>query len=77
MTDDPWKHRSLGMLCHSCIYFVPKRIVVKEKNGAHSEPTKLGRCRRHAPTMSGYPAVFETDWCGDHKLSEEKSGELR
>jgi hypothetical protein len=32
----------------------------------------LGRCRRHAPTMSGYPVVFENDWCGDHKLDEDK-----
>jgi hypothetical protein len=30
----------------------------------------LGRCRRHAPTLGGYPAVFDTDWCGDHKLDE-------
>lgn len=30
----------------------------------------LGRCRRHAPTMNGYPVVFESDWCGDHKLNE-------
>ena len=29
------------------------------------------RCRRRAPTMKGYPAVYETDWCGDHKLSKE------
>lgn len=33
---------------------------------------KIGRCRRHAPTISGYPAVFESDWCGDHKLDETK-----
>ena len=32
----------------------------------------LGRCRRHAPTMGGFPAVFEQDWCGDHKLDENK-----
>lgn len=32
----------------------------------------LGRCRRHAPVMSGFPAVFPTDWCGDHKLDETK-----
>lgn len=32
----------------------------------------LGRCRRRAPTMSGYPAVFEDDWCGDHKVDENK-----
>ena len=28
------------------------------------------RCRRHAPTMSGYPAVYSKDWCGDHKLDK-------
>jgi hypothetical protein len=33
----------------------------------------LGRCRRHAPTMNGYPATFESDWCGDHKLDENKA----
>jgi hypothetical protein len=22
--------------------------------------------------MSGYPAVFDTDWCGDHKIDENK-----
>jgi hypothetical protein len=32
----------------------------------------VGRCRRHAPTMNGYPVVFEDDWCGDHKLDESK-----
>ena len=31
-----------------------------------------GRCRKHAPTLNGYPAVFEDDWCGDHKLNKEK-----
>jgi hypothetical protein len=33
---------------------------------------EVGRCRRHAPTMSGYPVVFRSDWCGDHKLDENK-----
>lgn len=60
---DPWKHRSSGMKCKTCIWFVPK-------NG--DKPIDLGRCRRHAPTMSGYPAVFVNDWCGDHKLDENK-----
>ena len=60
MAKDPWKHRSKGMVCATCMW-----CVMKDK-------TKLGRCRRHAPTMNGYPAVFETDWCGDHKLDENK-----
>jgi hypothetical protein len=31
---------------------------------------EIGRCRRHAPTITGYPVVFVNDWCGDHKLNE-------
>lgn len=30
-----------------------------------------GRCRKHSPTMDGYPSVFESDWCGDHKLDKK------
>lgn len=33
---------------------------------------EVGRCRRHAPTMGGYPVVYMTDWCGDHRLDENK-----
>lgn len=58
--EDLWKHKSTGMRCHTCMYFV-----TKEKT--------LGRCRRHAPTMSGFPAVYELDWCGDHKLEKDVS----
>lgn len=61
MSDDPWKHRSAGMRCASCMFFAPK-----------APREDFGRCRRHAPTMSGFPAVFATDWCGDHKLDESK-----
>lgn len=32
----------------------------------------IGRCRKHAPTMDGFPVVFPGDWCGDHKFDEEK-----
>lgn len=60
---DPWAHRSARMRCRSCMWFAPKAVA----GGA----TDIGRCRRHAPTMSGYPVAFVTDWCGDHKLNEE------
>jgi len=40
----------------------------------HSPPVeRVGRCRRRAPTMDGYPVVFTNDWCGDHKLDETKT----
>jgi hypothetical protein len=54
--DDRWKNRSADMRCHSCMHYVSK---IGDR----------GRCRRHAPTLGGWPVVFETDWCGDHKLS--------
>lgn len=66
--DDPWAHRSKTMCCKTCMWFFRK-----DPNGpVSSHYFHLGRCRRHAPTMSGYPAVFENDWCGDHKLDENK-----
>ena len=73
---DPWKHRSDNMRCKTCMWFAPKI-----PNGPDVEDPKmiarpisfdLGRCRRHAPTMNGYPSVFVNDWCGDHKLDENK-----
>lgn len=59
---DPWSHRSERMRCKTCMWFAPKDGPVMD----------LGRCRRHAPTMSGYPAVYTSDWCGDHKVDEKK-----
>ena len=60
--EDNWAHRSAGMKCASCMWFVPKG------------DGPLGRCRRHAPSLNaaiGWPAVFKTDWCGDHKINED------
>lgn len=67
-TSDPWKHRSEGMQCRTCMWFVGK----KHDLAADLAGTKIGRCRRHAPTMTGYPVCFQEDWCGDHKLDETK-----
>lgn len=60
VSNDPWAHRSEGMRCATCMWFVLKHT------------GKLGRCRRRCPTMNGYPAVYPSDWCGDHKLDESK-----
>jgi len=71
MSDDNWVHRSSKMLCSSCMYYVPKI-----SNASSTEPAPVtiavGRCRRRAPTISGWPVMFPTDWCGDHKLDENK-----
>jgi hypothetical protein len=66
---DPWVHRSSGMKCRTCIWFVgkePQALTVTVKSH------EVGRCRRHAPTMGGYPVVYMTDWCGDHRIDENK-----
>ena len=65
---DPWVHRSQGMRCKTCIWFVPKIANAKLDPISYD----LGRCRRHAPTMGGYPVVFVNDWCGDHRIDENK-----
>lgn len=57
---DPWQHRAENMTCSSCMWFSPKL-------------GKVGRCRRRAPSPDGsigWPVVFTTDWCGNHKLDE-------
>jgi hypothetical protein len=69
---DQWKHRSEGMKCKTCIWFVPKITIMKDTIDTPNLVYHLGRCRRHAPTMNGYPVVFVNDWCGDHRLDENK-----
>lgn len=68
--DDPWKDRTKGMRCATCVFYVRK--VPPLSAVAAEAPREIGRCRRHAPTMSGFPAVFPEDWCGDHKLDEAR-----
>lgn len=70
MESDPWKHRSSGMRCQTCIWYVQKSVPVTKVGIETSQ--EIGRCRRHAPTMGGYPVVYATDWCGDHRLDENK-----
>jgi hypothetical protein len=59
---DNWKNRSTGMICYTCMYYVPKPT----QDIYDIQP--LGRCKRHAPTLNGYSVVINTDGCGDHKL---------
>ncbi len=59
MKEDNWENRSEGMKCVTCMKYVPK------KNG-------LGRCRHNAPTDKGWAPVFETDYCFQHRLDENK-----
>ncbi len=60
---DNWGNKSQSTICARCMYFV-------EKEG---DGTLFGRCRRHAPTINGHPAVFGVDWCGDHRLDDHRS----
>jgi len=64
---DPWMHRSQGMRCRTCMWWVEKLTTVEP-----GERGPVGRCRRHCPTMNGFPVVFASDWCGDHRLDESK-----
>ena len=80
MSEDNWKHRSDGMRCRTCMFYVEKVGSRPEEyateagphDECHTTPVVVGRCRRHCPTMGGFPAVFPGDWCGDHKLDATK-----
>ena len=58
---DPWVHRAANMRCRTCIWWVPKE-------NEFLDGKLVGRCRKGAPTMDGFPVAFEDDWCGKHKL---------
>ena len=76
MAEDNWQHRSIGMTCATCMAFVAKASPAKKLIGSDDVPSRaLGRCRRHAPVAGGigWPAVWATDWCLDHKLDETKT----
>jgi hypothetical protein len=48
-------------------------IIKPDDPWAHrSTGMRCASCMRFAPTMNGFPVVFEADWCGDHKLDETK-----
>lgn len=66
---DNWKHRSKGMKCRTCMWFVLKDAGVR----LFPEGMAVGRCRRHSPTMGGWVIVRDGDWCGDHRLDENKA----
>ena len=63
--NDCWGNQA-SWVCKTCTYFVPKPIT-----RLCNKESIIGRCRRHAPTMSGFPVMFLKDWCGDHKLDVE------
>jgi len=68
MENDNWKHRHVNMRCGTCMYFVPKKRI---RPLTSENEQSMGRCRRNAPTMNGWPVLFSGDWCGAHKLDEE------
>jgi hypothetical protein len=68
---DPWAYRSQNMSCKTCIWFVPKQRIGTSNSDVNAL-IQVGRCRRHAPTMGGYPVVYMNDWCGDHRIDENK-----
>jgi hypothetical protein len=68
---DPWAYRPDGLKCKTCIWYVEKQRLGTAD--ADVNPLKIiGRCRRHAPTMNGFVPVFPMDWCGDHRIDENK-----
>lgn len=68
---DLWELRSAKMKCQTCAWFLEKETIIKKNYPTIPDQT-IGRCRRHAPTFNGFPAVYMNDWCGDHRLDQDK-----
>jgi len=66
--DDIWSGKNKKMKCKTCQFFVLKLDDTEITSNLLNTDNHIGRCRRHAPTLIGYPVVFREDWCGDHKL---------
>jgi len=65
---DNWADKSTHC-CFTCMWFVPKQTFIPADMKVEPNPLgDLGRCRRHSPTLGGFPVVYESDFCGDHKL---------
>ena len=76
-SNDPWIDRSENMKCKTCIWFVPKAPSEERRRELMGGENPvfyydLGRCRRHCPTIGGFPVVYVNDWCGDHRIDENK-----
>ncbi len=67
---DRWD-RKTNFGCNSCMFFVPKKPLASDLEVGE------GRCRRNAPTMKGYPVVFNDGWCGEHKQRHFGSNPIR
>ena len=82
--NNQWKDRPNKMKCRTCVFFVLKTATSKMIEESDHPITNLGtsvkyidndrigRCRCRAPTMRGFPVVFQNDWCGRHRLDENK-----
>lgn len=69
MTHDLWNDRHLNRRCETCMYWLEK----EPKHPRSKQYDIIGRCRRNAPVVQiGYPTTYPSDWCGEHKLDEEK-----
>ena len=71
MENDNWKNRSLKMICKTCMFFVGK-----DTNVVQTSDYFIGLCRANAPTMKGWPVIYSSDWCGNHKIDENKLDKL-
>lgn len=58
-TKDNWDHGNDNMRCATCLW-------------SHRKTDGMLRCRANAPTVKGWPVMFDDDWCGEHKLDGNK-----
>jgi hypothetical protein len=56
--------------CVSCVFFQP----LLHSDVKEGDQIRLGKCRKNAPTVAGFPQVLPYEFCGEHRLDAEKLG---
>lgn len=58
--EDNWADKST-FVCVTCMWYKPKEML-------ESTGQPIGRCRAHPPDIRGFPIVYATDYCGQHRM---------
>ncbi len=68
--EDPQEYRDKNMCCETCIWYAQE----EPTDGIRffNWNTEYATCRFKSPVLGGWPVLYLGDWCGDHKLDEDK-----
>ena len=86
LTEEDSRHTPLSGVVNSVTGATPQVVTPQTDNWANRAIGMVcdtcayytnTRCRRNAPVVQhGWPAVFRTDWCGQHKMTKDRINKI-